>query len=283
MRIASWPASTSPTTRITWRMPRPGRRGARGPPGTAAYHRSPGDADLRRGPQRGDRFRRAGEAPHKLSAEDEQRSARRASGAAFLTRLRERAAAIGVAEVDIRQRYGELEETLLEQEERVRLIVLGRRGRSAETTQRDLGRNVERVVRALHRPILTVTEGFSEPERVMFAFDGGAVTRRGVDMVAASPLFRDLPILLFMSGRAGSDARRKLSAAEAQLQEAGLEVEAELVPGDAETVIAGKVRERDIDLLIMGAFGHSPLRSLLFGSKTADLLRSATIPTLLLR
>jgi nucleotide-binding universal stress UspA family protein len=65
--------------------------------------------------------------------------------------------------VDIRQRYGELEETLLEQEERVRLIVLGRRGRSAETTQRDLGRNVERVVRALHRPILTVTEGFSEP------------------------------------------------------------------------------------------------------------------------
>jgi hypothetical protein len=33
----------------------------------------------------------------------------------------------------------------------VQLIVLGRRGESAETTQRDLGRNVERVVRALHR------------------------------------------------------------------------------------------------------------------------------------
>ena len=29
--------------------------------------------------------------------------------------------------------------------------------------------------------------------------------------------------------------------------------------------------------------GHSPLRSLLFGSKTTDLLRSAPIPTLLLR
>jgi len=33
----------------------------------------------------------------------------------------------------------------------------------------------------------------------------------------------------------------------------------------------------------MGAYSHSPLRSLVFGSKTADLLRSATIPTLLLR
>ena len=99
---------------------------------------------------------------------------------------------------------GELEETLREQAEAVRLIVLGRRGESAETTHRDLGRNVERIVRALNRPILTVTEGFREPERVMFAFDGGAVTRRGVEMVAASPLFRGLPILLFMSGKARS-------------------------------------------------------------------------------
>jgi hypothetical protein len=38
-----------------------------------------------------------------------------------------------------------------------------RRGESAETTQRDLGRNVERVVRALKKPILAVTEGFQEP------------------------------------------------------------------------------------------------------------------------
>jgi nucleotide-binding universal stress UspA family protein len=43
------------------------------------------------------------------------------------------------------------------------------------------------------------------------------------------------------------------------------------------------VREHAIGMLLMGAYGHSPLRSLLFGSKTDDLLRSATIPTLLLR
>ena len=220
----------------------------------------------------------------KLSAEDERRTRdARERGRQFLGRLRERATAAGVGEVDIRQRHGDLEETLLEQEEAVRLIVLGRRGASAETTHRDLGRNVERVVRALHKPILTVTENFREPQRIMFAFDGGAITRRGVEVVAGSPLFRDLPILLFMSGRASSDAQKKLDAAREKLGAAGLDVEAELQPGDAETVIAGKVREREIDMLIMGAFGHSVLRSLLFGSKTADLLRSSTIPTLLLR
>ncbi|MFT7289124.1 MAG: nucleotide-binding universal stress UspA family protein [Halieaceae bacterium] len=221
---------------------------------------------------------------NKLSSEDEARTrAARERGRLFLNRLRERASAAGVAEVDIRQRYGELVETLLEQEEGVRLMVLGRRGEAAETTQRDLGRNVERVVRGLHRPILAVTEGFREPERIMIAFDGGVVTRRGVQMVSASPLFRGLPIHLLMSGKPTADASRKLSWAEEKLSSAGFEVSAKLVSGDAETVIAKSSQDEGIDLLIMGAFSHSPLRSLLFGSKTADLLRASGIPTLLLR
>ena len=48
-------------------------------------------------------------------------------------------------------------------------------------------------------------------------------------------------------------------------------------------VIAKAIWEQGIDLLILGAYSHSPLRSLLCGSKTSDLLRSAKVPTLLLR
>lgn len=42
--------------------------------------------------------------------------------------------------------------------------------------------------------------------------------------------------------------------------------------------IARAVNEQAIDILIMGAYAHSARRSLFLGSKTADLLRSATIP-----
>mgnify|MGYP003110254009 CR=1 FL=1 len=219
-----------------------------------------------------------------LSAEDEQRSLQaREQGRELLRRLRERAVDAALNDVDIRLRYGALEEALVEREEAVRLVVLGRRGEAAEMTQRALGRNVESLVRALHRPILAVTDSFRPPQQVMFAFDGGAVTRRGVQMVAASPLFRGVPILLLMSGKASSDAHKKLAWAQEHLTQGGLTVDALLLPGDAETVIARTALERGVDLLIMGAFGHSPLRSLLFGSKTADLLRSSTMPTLLLR
>lgn len=219
-----------------------------------------------------------------LSTRDELRSkAAREQGRIFLNRVRLRALVAGVPAADIRQRHGELEQTLVEQQPGVGLFVLGRRGRSAEITQRDLGRNVERVVRALHKPILTVTEGFREPRRVMVAFDGGSVTRRGVEMLAASSLLRGLPIHVLMSGKPNADARQQLSRAQATLQAAGFETVAELVPGDAESTIAAAVREQQIDLLIMGAYAHSQLRSLIFGSKTSDLLRSAKIPSLLLR
>jgi nucleotide-binding universal stress UspA family protein len=117
----------------------------------------------------------------------------------------------------------------------------------------------------------------------MIAFDGGIVTRRGVKMVAGSPLFRGLPIYLLMSGKERQDARKQLDWARTTLEAAGFDITASLIPGDAEIIIARHVKDQSIDMLIMGAFGHSPLRSLLFGSKTADLLRSSRIPTLLLR
>ena len=219
-----------------------------------------------------------------LTHQDEQRSkAAREQGRVFLDRLRQRAESAGVAAPDVRQRHGALVETLAEQQQGVRLFVLGRRGESAETTQRDLGRNVEEVVRSLQKPILTVTEGFTEPKRVMIAFDGGIVTRKGVEMVAGSPLFRGLPIHLLMSGKQHRDSTKQLDWAKRILESANFEAPSSLVPGDAERVIAEAVQRLNIDVLIMGAYTHSPLRSLLFGSKTSDLLRSSKIPTLLLR
>jgi nucleotide-binding universal stress UspA family protein len=220
----------------------------------------------------------------RLVAEEAVRSkVARERGRLLLSGLRARAMARGVDSPSIRQRYGELEETLVEQESRVELFVLGRRGENAENTGRDLGRNLERVVRALKRPILAVTEAFVQPQRAMIAFDGGVVTRRGVEMIAASALFRTLHCDLVMSGEAGHRGADLLEKARDRLAQAGLSVDAVLLPGDPEREIARAVRERGTDLLVMGAYGHSVLRRLFMGSRTSDLLRASTVPTLLLR
>ena len=219
-----------------------------------------------------------------LTEEDENRSkTAREVGRRFLARLRSRAIDAGMENTDVRQRHGALADTLAEQEREVRLFVLGRRGEAAEHTQRDLGRSVEWVVRRLRRPILAVTEDFRPPQRALLAFDGSPVTRRGVNLIAKSPLLKGIPMDILVSGKGKGEGLRHLPWAQKTLEKAGYAVEALQIPGDPERVIAETVQARAADLLIMGAYGHSPLRSLIFGSKTSDLLRSATLPTLLLR
>jgi len=219
-----------------------------------------------------------------LSEADAARTrAEREQARSFLQGLRERALAAGTSPVDTRQRHGDLEETLSEQQAGVRLFVLGRRGASAAQTQQALGRHVEWTVRSLRRPILTVTDRFKAPERVLIAFDGTAITRQGVEMVAASPLFQGLPVHVLMSGKPSGDGQKQIEWARQTLAQAGFEVTAEIQPGDPQTAVAQAIEHQGIDLLIMGAYTHSPLRQLFRGSKTTELLRAARVPTLLLR
>lgn len=221
---------------------------------------------------------------NQLSEADNARNrSAREEGRLLLNRLRERAIAAGVAAPDIRQRHGDLLEALREQQDNVGLFVLGRRGESAEITQRDLGRHVESMVRSLNKPILTVNQEFREPGEVLIAYDGSAVTRKGVQMTAEGKLFTGLKIHVLMSGKPRSDSERQLEWARNTLEASNFEVQTEMIPGDPEKVIAKAVIDRGIDMLVMGAFGHSPIRNLLFGSKTTDLLRAARVPTLLLR
>lgn len=219
-----------------------------------------------------------------LSDEDETRTrAAREVGRVFLNGLRERARSSGAFVVDVRQRHGELETTLPELQDDVRLFVLGRRGASAQATQRDLGRNLEWVVRSVSKPVLAVPAEFREPSRALFAFDGSSVTRQGIQMIAGSPLLKGLPIHLLMAGKSQAQGPKQIEEARNVLKSVGFDVSMEIQLGDPETVIAEALKAQQCDLLVMGAYSHSPWRSLFVGSKTTDLLRSAAVPTLLLR
>ena len=219
-----------------------------------------------------------------LGARDAEHTRRaREQGRLFLNRLRERAIAAGIAAPDMRQRYGELGETLVEQEGDVRVFVLPRPCDSTADDSSELAREIEHVVRALHKPVLTVPGSFRQPERFMIAFDGGITTRRGVEMLAASPLLKGIPCYILMSGKPQKEGNMLVEWAASKLRGSGFDVTSEIAHGNAEEIVARAVDERRVDLLVMGAYTHSPIRSLLFGSRTSDLLRRVELPTLLLR
>lgn len=221
----------------------------------------------------------------KIVDEDERRSREaRESGRQFLNELRLRALSLGLQSVDMRQRHGGLVDSLLEYQEGTRLIVMGQRGESSGTTARDLGRNLERVVRALNRPILTVTDAFTEPKRLMIAYDAGHAARNALDMVCTSPAFQGVHCSLVMVKENESrEAPKQLEQALGRLMAAGMKADSHLLIGDFQTLMARSIQDLQVDLLVMGAYTHSPWRSLFMGSHTTDLLRASRIPTLLLR
>jgi nucleotide-binding universal stress UspA family protein len=219
-----------------------------------------------------------------LASLDEQRARiAQEQGRVMLTSAKQRAMEDGVAEPVTRQRNGSLVETLEELQDEIRLLIVGKRGESAHQAVDHLGSNLERVVRTLHRPILMVTDTFKAPEKVMLAYDGSKTTRKGVEMLARSPLFKGVPVHVVIVGPDTGDHRSQLDWALKMLRDAGHDAEGAILPGDVEETLRTYKDEHDIDMIVMGAYGHSRIRHLLVGSTTTAMLRKATVPVLLLR
>ncbi|MDZ7585343.1 MAG: universal stress protein [Thiobacillus sp.] len=204
-------------------------------------------------------------------------------GRLMLAAAKERAIADGVPNPTSRQRHGELVDTLIEFEHDIRLLVMGRQGEHGDSAGEHIGSHLENVVRTLHRPILVIPSDYTEPQRILIAFDGSATTRKAVEMVAASPLFRGLPCHLVMVGADKAEAREQLDWARTALERAGFQVIAGIRSGHVEEVLCAYRTEHAIDLIVMGAYGHSKIREFLVGSTTTKLIRQSSVPLLLLR
>ena len=204
-------------------------------------------------------------------------------GRLMLEAAKARAIADGVPNPTSRQRHGELVDTLIEFEHDIRLLVMGRQGDQGDSAGEHIGSHLENVVRTLHRPILVIPADYTEPRRILVAFDGSATTRKAVEMVAASPLFRGLPCHVVMVGADKAESRAQLDWARTTLEQAGFEATVSLRAGQVEEVLCSYREEYAIDLIVMGAYGHSRIREFLVGSTTTHLLRKSTVPLLLLR
>ena len=83
-------------------------------------------------------------------------------------------------------------------------------------------------------------------------------------------------------GKPGRRMYHNIEWAEKTLKSANFSVDASFIPGDPEQVVTRAIAEREADLLIMGAYSHSPWQSLFLGSRTNDLLRASLVPTITL-
>lgn len=188
-----------------------------------------------------------------------------------------------VGEVSALHRRGSLVEAITELEDSAEMIVVGKRGESADFATLHLGSNLERVARAADKPVMVASRSFTEINRFVIAYDGGPSTLKAIEYVLDNPLFQGLECHLLKVGTDNDANQRDLDKATAQLEAGGFTVNALLRQGDADAVISEYVKSAEIDLLLMGAYGHSRIRTLIIGSTTSSMLRSCLIPVLMFR
>lgn len=189
----------------------------------------------------------------------------------------------GVPDTTSRLRHGDLVEAVAEVETDARVIIIGKRGEAADFAKGHLGSNLERIVRASQIPVFVASRAFRPISKVLVAYDGGTSAMKAVDHIARSSLFQGLEIHVVTVGSASAEIKEGLEDAKALLKAAGLDAETSILPGQPETALGKLVEEAQFDMLVMGAYGHSRIRSLIIGSTTTAMIRSCKVPVVLMR
>lgn len=189
----------------------------------------------------------------------------------------------GVTEIVSDQKHGRLSDSIDSYERDADLVVIGKRGNHADFAKGHLGHNLERVVRSCQQPVLVASREFTKMESFVLAFDGGASSKKAVAYAASSPLLKGMKCHLLSIGKGNAKLEATLKEAQQTLSEAGYDVSAEIRAGEPDKVIAEAVDQEHIDLLVMGAYGHSHIRHLIVGSTTTAMVRTVKIPVLLFR
>jgi nucleotide-binding universal stress UspA family protein len=189
--------------------------------------------------------------------------------------------AAGVQEMTVELQYGDVAGAVSRLEPQCRLVVMGKRGEPPFFPSQHLGANIESVVRSTIRPVLIASRKFSPIDSFLLAWDGGLSAHKAVEYAIEEPLLAGLRCHVVQAGRVTSDAMREKAAD--RLREAGFTVTVEVTPGEPEHAIGEAVRREAIGLLVMGAYGHSRLRSLVIGSTTTALVQARETPVLMFR
>lgn len=219
----------------------------------------------------------------RLSALDQQRGElNRERGELLLDFAAGEASHAGVPDARRKLVHGNLMETLADLQDDLRVLVVGKRGESA--AEESLGSHLEQMIRTNPRPTLIVGRRFAAPTKALLAFDGSDTMVRAINTIASSPMFHHLECHVVLVGAETDEHKEQLNWAENTLENAKVRVVTHLAAETfVDATLTGYARDNDIDLVVMGAYGHSRLRHMLVGSTTSTLLKHTEQTLLILR
>ncbi|MFN4164721.1 MAG: universal stress protein [Ferrovibrio sp.] len=135
------------------------------------------------------------------------------------------------------------------------------------------------------RPVLAVPHNGPVAEigrRILVAWNGKREATRALH--DAMPLLRSAETVHLVTVGPERKGRTMLAEVTEHMQRHGLRLETAIVDPAGQkvgTALMAEAQKRQADLVVMGAFGHSRLREMVFGGVTETILSSMSLPVLL--
>jgi nucleotide-binding universal stress UspA family protein len=157
------------------------------------------------------------------------------------------------------------------------IVVVSRTGYNRVATQDEtVDALVAPVIRGSVRPVLVAGSEFREGgdiRNILVAYDGSSHAARALLVAAELAARPGVDCTLLNVAQAEDLGHEILSPADAFLSHHGVNARKHVtVSSKPSDVICGLVASGGVDLVIMGAYGHSPIREVLFGSTTERVL-----------
>jgi nucleotide-binding universal stress UspA family protein len=179
---------------------------------------------------------------------------------------------------------GIVDEMIIEEGEGADCIILAQRGEHYSLTGGGLlGSTSESVVRKTGKPVLVTPLEFKEIRKVGLAYDGGPHAERALKIAAELSLSLESTLTVLIITGDDEEARILGEKVGSFLEPYDLQMSLEIRSGKEEQEIVRFSCEGVVDLLVMGAYGHSRIRKFILGSTTSYVIRKTEIPVLLIR
>ncbi len=164
------------------------------------------------------------------------------------------------------------------------LVVIGHRGVNEKFSTGLLGGVAESITRKSPRPVFVSPMHFQPIQNPLLAYDGSQRASAALHSAAEFCAVTDLPLtVLHVKAREGNGDDKTLEEARHYLGSYGLQPTFLSLSGHPYEQIVACVRQREHDLLFIGAYGHSRIIEMVLGSTTEYVLRNAPCPVFLSR
>jgi len=185
---------------------------------------------------------------------------------------------------ETKKSIGKISQVIIEEGQNADLIVMAKKGEHFHLKEGGLlGSVAEAVVRNSGKPVMITPENFLEIESMGVAYDGSDPAKKALKLSLDLSENTAWPLTAVIISSDSQKSAALANEVEDMLENHPADCAIIILQGKETEEILNYIKEGSVELMVMGAFGHNRLRSLILGSTTSQVIQKSPIPVLLTR